>query len=211
VTSHSRDERAALADLLGDLGPDAPTLCGDWTTRDLAAHLVARERRPDTALGAVVPGLGGWAERTRTGLRDGTSWADLVTQVRAGAPAWSPMGNRLTESAVNLAEFFLHHEDVRRAQRGWGPRALPARLEDELWGRLQFLGSLATRRWPGGLTITAPDGRSARLRRGTPDVTVKGAPSELLLFCTGRQRVARVDCTGPAEAVEALSVAPFAI
>jgi uncharacterized protein (TIGR03085 family) len=209
--SYSRDERAALADLLGDLGPDAPTLCGDWTSLDLAAHLIVRERRPDAALGAVVPGLGKWGERTRTGLRDGTSWADLLAQLRAGAPAWSPMGNALTESAVNLAEFFVHHEDVRRAQPGWGPRALPSGLEDELWTRLRLLGPLATRGWPGGLTVTAPDGRSVRLRRGTPDVTVKGAPSELLLFCTGRQRVARVDCDGPAEAVEALSVARFAI
>ncbi len=39
-------ERAELCDLFDELGPDAPTLCGDWTTADLAAHLVVRERNP---------------------------------------------------------------------------------------------------------------------------------------------------------------------
>jgi uncharacterized protein (TIGR03085 family) len=211
MATHSRDERAALTDLMAGLGPDAPTLCGDWTTRDLAAHLVVRERRPDTALGAVLPGLGGWAERTRTGLRDGTSWDELLARLRTGAPAWSPMGNSLTEPAINLLEFFVHHEDVRRAQPGWGPRALPSALEDQLWSTLKLAGALATRSWPGGLTVAAPDGRSVRLRRGEPDVTVTAAPSELVLFCTGRQRAARVSADGPADAVAALNAARFAI
>jgi uncharacterized protein (TIGR03085 family) len=211
MATHSRDERAALTDLMAGLGPDAPTLCGDWTTRDLAAHLVVRERRPDTALGAVLPGLGGWAERTRTGLRDGTSWDELLARLRTGAPAWSPMGNSLTEPAINLLEFFVHHEDVRRAQPGWGPRALPSALEDQLWSTLKLAGGLATRSWPGGLTVAAPDGRSVRLRRGEPDVTVTAAPSELVLFCTGRQRAARVSADGPADAVAALNAARFAI
>jgi uncharacterized protein (TIGR03085 family) len=211
VPSHSRDERAALTDLMATLGPDAPTLCGGWTTRDLAAHLVVRERRPDIGIGAIVPGLNRWAERARLGLRDGTPWEDLLERLRAGAPAWSPMGNSMTEPAVNLLEFFVHHEDVRRAQPGWGPRALPSRLEDELWTRLQVAGPLMTRRWSAGLTVAAPDGRSLRLRRGEPGVTVSGAPSELVLYCTGRQRVARVTPEGPADLVEALGAAAFGI
>ena len=46
-------ERADLADLLGTLGPDAPTRCEGWTTAHLAAHLVVRDRRPD-AYGSLV-------------------------------------------------------------------------------------------------------------------------------------------------------------
>ena len=42
MTSLARRERLALADLAEQLGPDAPTLCGDWSTRDLLAHLVVR-------------------------------------------------------------------------------------------------------------------------------------------------------------------------
>jgi uncharacterized protein (TIGR03085 family) len=211
VPSHSRDERAALADLMAGLGPDAPTLCTGWTTRDLAAHLVARERRPDIGIGAVVPGLQRWAERARIALRDGTPWDGLLGQLRDGAPAWSPMGNAMTEPAVNLLEFFVHHEDVRRARPDWGPRALPSRLEDDLWTRLQYAGPLMTRKWGAGLAVVTPDGRSLRLRRGEPAVVVRGAPSELVLYCTGRQRVARVAPEGPSELVEALDVAPFGI
>ena len=49
--SYSREERLALCALLDETGPDAPTLCEGWTTGDLAAHLVLRERRPDAAAG----------------------------------------------------------------------------------------------------------------------------------------------------------------
>ena len=37
-------ERAQLSDLLDELGPGAPTLLAPWTARDIAAHLVLRER-----------------------------------------------------------------------------------------------------------------------------------------------------------------------
>src|ERR671916_591983 len=44
-------ERRDLAGLFLRLGPDEPTLCGDWSTRELAAHLVLRERRLVAAAG----------------------------------------------------------------------------------------------------------------------------------------------------------------
>ena len=46
-------ERARLADLLDEVGPDAPTCCEGWTTAHLAAHLVVRDGRPD-----ALPGFG---------------------------------------------------------------------------------------------------------------------------------------------------------
>ncbi|WP_461013210.1 maleylpyruvate isomerase N-terminal domain-containing protein, partial [Trueperella pyogenes] len=49
--SFSSDERRRLADLLLAKGPDAPTLCEGWFTRDLAAHLWIREHRLDAAVG----------------------------------------------------------------------------------------------------------------------------------------------------------------
>jgi hypothetical protein len=51
-------ERAQLADLLGELGPGAPTLLAPWTTRDLAAHLVLRERNPLAGPGWSCPARG---------------------------------------------------------------------------------------------------------------------------------------------------------
>ena len=47
----AQSERHALCDLMDEVGPDAPTLCGGWTAAHLAAHLVVRERRPATGPG----------------------------------------------------------------------------------------------------------------------------------------------------------------
>ena len=55
--SVASDERAALCDLLDELGPDQPTLCEGWQTRDLAAHLVVREHRLDAAPGILLPAI----------------------------------------------------------------------------------------------------------------------------------------------------------
>ena len=56
----AQTERAALCELFAEVGPDAHTLCGEWTTRDLAAHLVVRERRPDAAIGIIVSKAAGY-------------------------------------------------------------------------------------------------------------------------------------------------------
>ena len=79
-------ERTQLADLFDELGPNAPTLLEPWTTRDLAAHLVLRERDYLAAPGLAVPGR--WrrfAERRRTALaRKDFPW--LVATTRSGPP-----------------------------------------------------------------------------------------------------------------------------
>src|SRR6478752_5044207 len=90
-------ERRELADALDRLGPAAPTLCEGWDTAHLAAHLVVREHRPDAlvGLGVEATGLGGpvaaWPHRLEDRLRTSTSYGAVVDQLRAGAPAWSPM------------------------------------------------------------------------------------------------------------------------
>ena len=111
------------------LGPDAPTLCEGWTTRDLAAHLVVRERRPDAAAGLLLAAAARArrAGARRRGRRRRTrSWSTRS----ADAPWWSPVSNPLTDGLANSLEFFIHHEDVRRAQPGWQPRELPAEQQD---------------------------------------------------------------------------------
>ena len=64
----AQSERRLLCDLFAEVGPDAPTLCGDWSTRDLAAHLVMRERRPDGAVGIVFPPAAGYADRVQASI-----------------------------------------------------------------------------------------------------------------------------------------------
>ncbi|WFE52689.1 TIGR03085 family metal-binding protein [Micromonospora sp. WMMD1155] len=202
---YARAEREALADLLLALGPDAPTINEGWATRDLAAHLVLRERRPDAAGGIVLPPLRGYAEKVRRRLA-ARPYPDLVAQVRR-PPLWSPVSNPVTDEPANLMEFFIHHEDVRRAGSGWQPRDLPADLQGALWRRASSMARLALRRFPADLYVQAPGHGELSVGRGGERLRVVGPPAELVLFLSGRQRVARVQLDGPAEAARRLRAA----
>ena len=193
--SLSRAERAALADLLERVGPDRPTGCAGWTTADLAAHLVVRDRRPDTAPGAVLGGPAGrWTERVRTRLRDRTPWVELVAAVRSGPPAYLPTAWPVLDRLVNTGEMAIHHEDVRRGGPDWSPRELPAAAQDELWRQVPFLARTRTRGLPGRLLVRRTDtGGTRSLGSGDPVTTVSGDPLELLLWASGRDGLARVE------------------
>ena len=123
AVTDARLEREALCDLFLDVGPDAPTLCEGWSTRDLAAHLIVRESRPDASVGLVFPPAAKHGERVRLEVA-GRPWSWLVDEVRGGPPRWNPMGIPPIEKLANTSEFFVHHEDVRRAQDGWEPHEL---------------------------------------------------------------------------------------
>lgn len=193
-------ERQGLADLMLEVGPDAPTLCEGWSVSDLAAHLVLRERRPDAAIGIIVPPFAGYTDRVQRAVRDGRPFPVLVELFRSGPPA--PL--RLLDEAVNTVELFVHHEDVRRAGDLRPPRSLDPGEERVLWSRLRWLSLLARRRVPGGLTLVAPGFGRYVVRPGTPQVTLTGRPGELLLFMVGRQRAAEVEADGPPDAQAAL-------
>ena len=147
-------ERAALADLLDDLGPDAPTCCDGWTTAHMAAHLVTRDRRPDAMPGYALERtpIGGrlhaHAGRVEDRLRTTTPSPELVARVRQGPPGWLPGGWPVAQ-LVDGPEFAIHHEDVRRAQPGWEPRALPLPDADRLWSAAQLFARTAAPRYPG--------------------------------------------------------------
>jgi uncharacterized protein (TIGR03085 family) len=211
VTALSRSERAALADLLDASGPSAPTLCGAWTTYDLAAHLVARDRHPLSLPGLVLTPLAGMTERVRGRLRTHETYADLVGRVRAGAPAWSPVGFPPTEEAANTVEFFVHHEDVRRAADGWEPRPRDEATQRALWRRLRAMGPGLLRGAPGTVTLRRPDGKETTVGSSEPHVLVSGEPGELLLFAFGRQGHARVTCEGDEDAVARLRGASLGV
>ena len=205
MTSSSRPlaarERAALADLLEELGPDAPTCCEGWTTAHLAAHLVTRDRRPDTMPGFALETtpVGGpfaaWSHHVEDRLRAGTGYADLVARVRSGPPRWLPTAWPPVAAVVDTAEYAIHHEDVRRAQPGWAPRELPREAQDLLWGNVVLFGRAAVGRVPGALVLRRSDapGVQRRYGSGTPETVVEGEPLELLLWASGREDVARVE------------------
>lgn len=194
-------ERAALVEAMRATGPDAPTLCAGWTTRDLAAHLVVRERRLDAAPGILVPQLAGYTERVQQQVTDSTDWTTLLDRIASGPPLLSPF--KLLDPLINVAEMFIHHEDVRRAQPGWEPRNLDDETANAVARQVSTMARMTMSRSPARVALTTPEGRTLATAGKGPAVTVTGAPGELLLFIAGRDQ-ARVEFTGDESAVAAL-------
>ena len=197
--------RQELCELFDELGPSAPTLLGGWSAHDLAAHLVLREHDLVAAPCMVLPGpFGRFAERRRATLAERREFARLVDQIRSGPP---PGFFRLgwVRSFPNLNEYFVHHEDVRRAN-GMDPRTLEPDLDAALWRNTCRGGRYLGRRLRGaGLEIEwAGTNERRSVRRGEPTARLSGPPGELLLFLFGRQSAAHVDVTGPSDAVSAV-------
>ncbi|MET9443922.1 TIGR03085 family metal-binding protein [Streptomyces sp. NPDC006610] len=203
MSTFAKRERLLLADLLETAGPEAPTLCEGWRTRDLAAHVVVRERRPDAAGGILIKQL---APRLEKAMEEFAAkpYEELIRLVRTGPPRFSPFSLKQIDEMSNTVEFYVHAEDVRRAQPDWTARPLDPVFQDALWTRLERTSRLMGRSAPTGLVLRRPDGRTAVAHRGTPVVTVTGEPSELLLFLHGRMSAAKVDVDGEQEAIERL-------
>ena len=204
-------ERRAFADSLEEIGPDAPTLAGSWRAHDLAAHVVSLDRFAGvpTFLGRTVVarfGLrlndlaGEFADAAlRSARRKGFAWA--VARLRADPP-----GALLRPSiaALGLAEIFVHHQDVRRANDLPVHRA-PAELETAIPLLLRY----QRRRLPVTVAVDLEDGASTR-SGGADDqrvVRLRGDVGEVVLWLAGRRDVASVNLDGDAAAVAALKSA----
>jgi uncharacterized protein (TIGR03085 family) len=180
-------ERAALVETMRTVGPNAPTLCGDWSTRDLAAHLVVREGRLDATAGVAVPFLAGYTARVQRQVTETTSWDELLAKVASGPPLYSPF--KLLDPIANLGEMFIHHEDVRRAQSSWEPRRLDDTMVKALGRGLPLMARLSLGKSPARVVLRTPDGKTvAAVGRG-PDLIVTGELEELVLFLSGRDEV----------------------
>lgn len=210
MSTHAKRERLLLADLLESQGPDAPTLCEGWRARDLAAHVVVRERRADAAGGIVIKPLQARLERVQAEFA-AKPYEELLQLIRTGPPRMSPLALKQVDEAANSVEFFVHTEDVRRAQPTWTPRELDPVFSDALWRRLETSAKLVGRKSPVGLVLRRPNGQTVVAHKGTPVVTVTGEPAELLLFVYGRQAVATVDVEGEPEAVAKVRAAKLGL
>ena len=200
----AKRERKALAMLLDDLGPDAPTLCEGWTTRDLAAHLVVRENRPDAALGLVATPLSGHMDRVRddASLRE---YDELVGTIASGPSRFSPFAFPGVDALANTAEYLVHHEDVRRAQPKWTVRDLDHADSTQIWRELPRYAAVTTRGLKVGLVAEHPDGRVQNLSKGTPVAVIAGEPLEIVLYLYGRRSVAKVELKGDPKAIAAVT------
>ncbi len=201
-------ERVALIEILRTVGPDAPTLCEGWTTRDLVAHLLVRERRPDALPGLVFGPLASHTERVQNRLVTSTTWEELVELFASGPPVFSIF--KLLDPVASVHEIFVHHEDVRRAQNGWEPRELDAAATAAVKRRVAIISRAGMAKSmaavPARLTLCTPDGQTVVTVGSGPPITVEGEPLELLLFAFGRNAI-RVDFGGDDEVIAAVRAA----
>ena len=199
----AQSERQALCNLLEQRGPLAPTLCEGWTTSDLAAHLFVRESRPLAAAGIMLPPFSDMTGRAMDKAKGELGYGGLIRRIRSGPPY--PM--RLVDAQVNLMEYFVHHEDVRRAEDDWEPRS-DSELDAALWHTLKRGARLMTLRLrDAGLELVAPGHGSVIARSAEPRAVVTAGPQELTLLMFGRRKAARLEVEGPEAARTALETA----
>ncbi|MFD4366617.1 TIGR03085 family metal-binding protein [Rhodococcus sp. NPDC058521] len=198
----AQDERHALVDSMTERGADAPTLCGEWRNRDLAAHLILRERRLDAAAGILVPKLAGRTERIQAEIA-ARPWSRLLDEVRSGPPVWSPL--RWIDSLANTGEMFVHHEDVRRAHSGWEPRRLGQDAQKALWSLAKGVARHGYRKAAVRVVLERPSGDNIVVgaRDADESVVLRAEPSELLLHAFGRDET-MVQPSGEPDAVAAV-------
>ncbi len=188
-TTIDKQERSQLCDLFIELGPDAPTLCEGWTTADLAAHLVLREHFKK------------WPKE-RLAVEKAKGFTALVDQIRGGAPLipWQVPGIR---NLLNGIEYFIHHEDVRRAN-GRAIRENNPELQDLCWRMTGFTGRRVARSVrPFGLKLESSGSRVRSFGSGE-SATLGGPPTEIVLYLSGRRSAAQVELGGSPEAVQAI-------
>jgi uncharacterized protein (TIGR03085 family) len=199
-------ERQALVNTFRASDPNAPTLCDGWDVRHLLAHLVQREHSPAASIGDVVvkrpPGQEKYLGRLVDRARSAEGYAALIDRFQAGPPRWSPMS--WAAENLNLVEYVIHHEDVRRgAPAASPPRVLPVGQERAVWKQLPLMARLRFRTAPVGVVLATPTGARATVKSGAPAVTLTGAPVELALYLSGRRTAAHVQVSGPPATVTA--------
>jgi uncharacterized protein (TIGR03085 family) len=207
VSTWAQQERAVIVDLLRTLGPAADVIPAGWVTADLAAHLYVRERRPDAVLGVVVPGpVAAYTSRVMASVLRVSGYDQVLDVLAAGPPG--PL--RMIDEQVNLMEYFVHTEDVRRAQ-GSAARSLPVAMERALFVRLRMLLRLSLLRVRGiQVDVVTAHGERASFGSG-PVAQLRGPVGELALWVFDRKAVADVDVTGSPDALARLDRARLSV
>ena len=197
------EERRSFAAAFRAADPDAPTLCTGWTARHLCAHLVQRENailhNVWDQLTTRTPGEERFMRRLVHDAGTANGYAALVERFAAGPSRRSLMG--LFDEALNLVEYAVHHEDLRRGSGPVPPRDLPAAELDEIWRRARPILKRAYRKSPVGVELAPEGGAVLPVRTGPNAVSLAGSPLELVLHAFGRRGAADVRVDGSPEGV----------
>lgn len=199
ISSLARSERAELCDLMLEVGPQAPTLDEGWEVLDLAAHLVVREHDPWATPGIALGGPFATVTAVAMERRRRQGLERLVEIIRKGIPVWW----KVAPSGAHLNEYFIHHEDVRRAN-GRGPRQDRPDLDEGLARLVRVSGTILLRRADIGVDLVWHGG--VLYRHGDePRAVLSGPPGELLLYLSGRRSASEAVVGGDPQAAEVLA------
>lgn len=174
-----------MVTIAATLAGDAPTLIPDWDASMLAAHLVLRDGRPDAALGIAVPFLASYTEKVQRQYA-AKPWPELVALLQAGPPKWSPVRIPAVAEAANFVEYFVHAEDLRRAQPDPVPYTPAAEVTDALWARVRPSVRATLRKVKMRVVLRREDGSEIRHGHQGEEIVVTGRTEELLLHAFGR-------------------------
>ncbi|WP_333619983.1 TIGR03085 family metal-binding protein [Dietzia sp.] len=197
--------RNNLTDLMLAVGPDAPTLCEGWRARDLAAHLVVRERRPDSLPGILLERFAAHTEKVQN-EQARTPFTKLIDLIRSGPPKWSPMSFGPIDQATNLMEYAIHAEDIRRANEIADLPEMPAQVDDDVWNSLPMFARMTLRSLRVGVIaqcVGRPDATLRATHKGQSVARLVGAPRSVALAVGGRG-FDGVKLEGPPDALSAV-------
>jgi uncharacterized protein (TIGR03085 family) len=200
--TYARMERRALCETARSVGPQAPTLCEGWDVKDLICHLLVRESSLVGAPGIAISALSGLTAKEMARLKR-QPFERLVERLR---------GHKLTfyalppvDAAFNTLEFFVHHEDIRRAQQGWRRRPLPQDAVDTLWQALTAQGTALVK--PAGVPVVvrrSDTDETSTLMPGRNPVELSGPVTEVIFYLFGRDQVREIRFDGPEDKVAKL-------
>ena len=198
LTTMATQERRELAELLASLNDqqwDAPSLCGNWRVRDIAAHVIAYLDRSRFEFVAALAKHRFQLDRLNAADVDSYSACPPQSIVDAMQEHAAPRGVRSGfKGRITLAESMIHQQGIRRPLNL--PRRIPAqRLRAALtFARIAPLirGGWTTR----GLRLIATDldwasGRGPEVR----------GPGEAILMAMVQRPGALADLTGPGASI----------
>ncbi|GIF63539.1 hypothetical protein Ais01nite_15740 [Asanoa ishikariensis] len=179
------DQRRALTDQLEELS-DAewrePSLCTEWTVRDVAAHLTQQHMTLGAALVGVVRARGNVARANRLAIdaKAAEPTAALIAEIRGhiGSRRHVPV---MTDNEA-LIDVVVHSQDIMTplGRRHDVPAHAAAAAAARIWSRPWLFRAMKGLR---GLEFAATD---TAFRAGSGPV-VEGPAIDILLLMTGRR------------------------
>ena len=202
MTNFAKSERSGICQTLRQLGPDQPTLCQGWTTKDLLVHLIVRENRPDAAVGLFIPFLSSYTESISKKYKEKT-FEELITLFENVPKSPSPFSLPKVDEIANTFEFLVHHEDILRAQSNYQPRKLTDEEAKFIWSRFTKSAVFFMRKVKVGVVAKTEQG-TYTLKRGDDVVTISGNIIDLVMFAFGRKDKTEINFEGNPSAIERL-------